>query len=91
MLSALQAHDCEALMPLLGAEVAARLHGKTCEEVVARERLSHVEGARVGEARRDGRDPRAFMVPVQLGPAPDAELVLLRVEIKDGQYRVVAM
>ena len=91
MLAALREHDCEAFMPLLGAQVATRLHGKSCEEVIAGERLSHVEGARVGEARRDGRDPRAFMVPVRLGPAPDAELVLLRVEVKDGEYRVVAM
>ncbi len=91
MLAALRARDCGALMPLLGETVAARLRGKSCEDAIAGERLSRMPGARVGEARRDGRDGRAFMVPVQLGPSPDAELVLLRVEVSNGEYRVVAM
>jgi hypothetical protein len=91
MLTALRARDCDALMPLLGGPVAARLRGKRCEDVIAGERLSSMPDARVGEARRDGRDSRAFMVPVRLGAAPDAELVLLRVEMSGGAYRVVAM
>ncbi len=91
LLAALRQQDCPALLPLLGGSVAARLQSKDCKEVIAGERLVKVAGVRVGEPRRDGRDPRAFMVPVHLGPAADAPLVLLRVEVSNGEYRVVEM
>ena len=91
LLAALRKQDCTALLPLLGGPVAARLQGKDCKEVIAGERLAKIGGVRVGEARRDGRDPRAFMVPVHLGHTPDAPLVLLRVELSNGEYRVVEM
>lgn len=91
LLAALRKQDCTALLPLLGGSVATRLQGKDCKEVIAAERLAKIGGVRVGEARRDGRDPRAFMVPVHLGHTPDAPLVLLRVELSNGEYRVVEM
>lgn len=88
------AGDCAGLDELVAGAVAERMAGHGGCEQMMREDPGAMAMTLVAmePPRRDGRNPRAWMVPLQLRSDDDEEMPsLARVEWLEGRFRLVAM
>ena len=91
LFDALAEHDCEAIAPLLGGALRARMGTKPCADFLASEPLASVEVRQIGEAQVDGRDPRSFFVTVSIVEAGRERPVMVRTAQGSDGHRVVSM
>jgi hypothetical protein len=93
VVESMHAHDCARLEPLIDGPARARMQSRGgCARIVETEPASmDLELVRMDEPRRDGRDPNAWIVPVVLRADSARQSLLMRVQRREGRYRVVAM
>lgn len=91
LFASLEARDCGGIAVALGETLRSKMQRTSCDQFLAREPLVQAGRMAIGEARRDGRDGRAFMVTVSLDNDAEPRPVIVRVAPEDGAYRVVSM